>query len=557
MSSKPTTAERFVTYLLDKEVRTIFCIPGVTLYPLLDVLYDSTISMITMGHEQSLVHAAEGYSFVTQTPSVVLVSSGPGTLNTLTGIANANFDHHSVVVIAGQVPTEFLGRRPFQGIDIVAVAQQFCKVCVEPTTPRDALLSLQEAFEDAGSIPFGPSLVSVPSDLWNQNVEPLTHPQDKQKEYKDDVSHFSEAIDVLSKSRQPLLLIGQGANKQDLLLDLRRFSETNSFPVASTLHSIGAFPAESPCWLGMIGMYGSRRANFAASHCDALLILGASLNERVTGNPTEFAPHATIIHIDINPRNLGRFIKTELSICSRLETFISAIETHVRTDNELLRHRITWLNSVRQEADSRTEPAYRPPDTKECTVIEWFEILNQFIQDDLVVTDCGQHQIWAAQFLDITRPNQFLTTGGFGTMGFGLPAAIGASLADPSRTIWCLAGDGGVINNLQELSVIKELRCNIKVIIFNNSGFGMVRQAQDMFYRQRRTLSELKREWSFAGIGNAFGIYSKKVTTPSALRRILKNLPSGEPVVIELFLSDGLSVYPMIQPGRSTGDLLP
>lgn len=558
MSNKTTTAKLFVTYLLDRNVKTIFCIPGAALYPLLDALYDSSISLITMGHEQSLVHAAEGYSFVAQAPSVVMVTSGPGALNTLTGIANAYFDHHPVVVIVGQVSTEFIGRRSFQEVNVVAAAQELCKSCVEATTPGDALLCLQNAFEESASIPFGPSLVSVPSDLWNQDVKPLAFLQGKQRQYKDDLSDLSQAIDILNKSKQPLLLIGQGVNKQDILFDLREFSLSNSFPVASTLHSLGAFPMESPYWLGMVGTYGSRRANFAASHCDTLLILGASLNEQVTGNPREFAPNATTIHIDINPRNLGRFIKTDLSICSRLETFISAINGHVRADNQLLSERITWLDSLLQEADSRTEPAYRVTGEKNFTVIEWFEILNRFVKSDhVVVTDCGQHQLWAAQFLNLQRPNQLLTTGGFGTMGFGLPAAIGASLADPSRPIWCLAGDGGMVNSLQELGVMKELRCNIKVVIFNNSGFGMVRQAQDMFYRHRRTLSDLRREWSFEDIGKAFGIYSRKVATPSALRSTLESIPSVEPVVIELLVDEDLSVYPMIRPGKSTSDLLP
>jgi len=558
MTTKSTTAEAYVQYLLERNVKTIFCIPGGALYPLLDVLHDSSISLITMGHEQSLVHAAEGYSFVTQAPSVVMVTSGPGITNALTGIANADFDHHPLVVIVGQVPTQFLGKRSFQAINIVSAAQGFCKLCIEATTSGNAISFLHNAFEESASIPFGPSLVSVPSDLWTQDVGPVSFPQDKERAFNDDLSQLTEAIEILNNSKQPLLLIGQGVNTQNISLQLKEFSLNNSFPVASTLHALGAFPMDSPYWLGMVGTYGSRRANFAASYCDTLLILGASLNERVTGNPKEFAPHATTIHVDINPRSLGRFIETELPICSRIETFISAINRHVKADAQLLPQRLTWLNSLLQEADARTEHGYQVASGKKFAIIELFETINQFIKNNqVIVTDCGQHQLWAAQFLELKRPNQLLTTGGFGTMGFGLPAAIGASLADPSRLIWCLAGDGGVMSSLQELGVMKELGCNIKIIVFNNSGFGMVRQAQDMFYRQRRTLSDLRREWSFEDIGKAFGIYSKRVATPSALRNALESCPPSEPVLIEVLINEDLNVHPMIQPGKSTNDLLP
>jgi acetolactate synthase-1/2/3 large subunit len=558
MSIKSTTAEAYVKYLLERNVKTIFCIPGGALYPLLDVLHDSSISLIAMGHEQSLVHAAEGYSFVSRTPSVVMVTSGPGATNALTGVANAKFDHHPVVVIVGQVPTQFIGKRSFQEINIVSAAQGFSKLCIEAATSDEAISFLHDAFEESSSIPFGPALVSVPSDLWNQKVKSVSFSQDKQREHDDDLSQLTEAIDILNNSKRPLLLIGQGVNKQDIYLDLKEFSSNNSFPVASTLHALGAFPMESPYWLGMVGTYGSRRANFAASYCDTLLILGASLNERVTGNPKEFAPHATTVHIDINPRNLGRFIETDLKICSRIETFISAIKRDVKADKRLRSQRITWLNSLLQEADSRTELGYQVAGGKKFAIIELFETINPFIKyDQVVVTDCGQHQLWAAQFLDLKRPNQLLTTGGFGTMGFGLPAAIGASLADPSRLIWCLVGDGGLLSSLQELAVLKEFRCNIKIIIFNNSGFGMVRQAQDMFYQQRRTLSDLRREWSFEDIGKAFGIYSKRVATPYELKNALESCPPSEPVLIEVLINEDLNVHPMIQPGKSTSDLLP
>ena len=550
-------ANLYVEYFSKQKVSSIFCIPGGTIYPVLDILHDSPISLYSMGHEQSLVHAAEGYSYVSRKPGVVLVTSGPGASNTITGIANAYYDHHAVLVIAGQAPTHLIKRRAFQELDIVGMTKKLCKFSKEARTPDEAYCFLHHAYLNSSEIPLGPSLISIPADLWTKEIEsPPNFSQIHQgnKEYSEDLERV---IKTLSMSKRPLLLIGQGVNDSAIYTDLVDFAKTHLFPVTSTLHALGAFPAKDPLWLGMVGMYGARRANIATDQCDTLIILGASLNERVTGNPEKFAPNAKIIHVDISPKSLGRIITVDEPVYSSAETFIKAIKNNLRPNESILVDRNKWLKFLLNLPSSFTEPGYKLNENAVFSPKAIYQVIGANIKhDDLVIADCGQHQMWAAQFLEFSRPRQFLTPGGFGTMGFGLPAAIGASISKPELQIWCIVGDGGLINSLQELNILAKLGCNIKLFVINNSGFGMVRQAQDIFYA-RRTLSDINHKCSFASIAQDFGLHSRTVSSISELMEGIETSPNNKPAVFDVIVDKNTSVYPFVVPNGSNIDLYP
>lgn len=554
-----TTAEAYVKYLENQNIKTLFCIPGGTIYPLLDVLRDSSISLVCMGHEQSLVHAAEGFHFVTRKPAVALITSGPGVTNTLTGIADASFDHRALIVIAGQVPAHFIGKRSFQDLDIVSLTNKLCKFSAEANTSNEAISFLHRAYQQSLSIPCGPTLVSVPKNLWKETVESIPDTFETDNKVLTEINDIFPAVDILNKGKRPLLLLGQGVNDCTIHNDLIKLAESNFIPVTSTLHALGTFPTNKSIWLGMVGMFGTRRANFAVANCDTLLILGASLNERIVGNPKKFAPYAKIIHVDINPQNLGRFVQTDIKICSFTNIFIEKIKSLIKIDNQLLKERVEWVNSLLKHANAFEEPGYcSNTNKKETTIFEFYKMIDGYIkEEDLIVADCGLHQMWAAQFFNFKRPQQFLTTGGFGTMGFALSAAIGASLADSRKRVWCIIGDGGLTSSLQELGTLKELGCNIKIIVFNNSGFGMVRQAQDLFFNKRRVLSDLKRHWLFENIGNAFGIYSRRVESLLELRGALESCSGNGPILLDLKINEDFGVYPIMRPNGSNSDLLP
>lgn len=541
---KISVAKAYVRYLEELGVSTVFCIPGGAIYPLLDVLGGSKISLITLAHEQSLVHAAEGYSFANGNPSVVLVTSGPGVTNTITGLLDASFDHRQVVIIAGQVNSQYVGKNAFQEVNIRSTLKTICDVS-EVEDPLTALDQLRVAFESTSSAPYRPSLVSVPSDMWREHVEYSHNPPTVAGiQHDKEVDKLATFRTMLEKSERPLLLLGQGANGPEISNDLLEFASNNQIPIVSTLHGLGSVPMNYSNWLGMVGEYGTRKGNYAVENCDLLIILGASLNERVVGYGKPFAPNADLVHVDLDKSVFEKWVRTKLKICLSVEKFISEVKIQVLSGRKEKGGCSRWLEELSSKSGIVEEKQYNVSEDDELVPLRIFEEINSALGvDDLVVTDCGLHQMWAAQLLRLRRPRQFLTTGGSGTMGFALSAAIGASLAERGRVVWCLIGDGGLSASLFELAMLKEYRCNVKVILFNNSSYGMVRQAQSNFFR-RLTLAKLHRRWKFKEIARAFGVPAVEVVNHTGLAREVKKCSREGPLLLELTISERLTAFP-------------
>ena len=537
-------------------INEIFGYPGGAVIPIYDELYNfKEIKHYFARHEQGAVHEADGYARSTGKVGACLATSGPGATNLVTGIMTAHMDSIPLLVITGQVSSSLLGKDAFQESDIVGITVPITKNNYLVQDIKDLPRILKEAYYIASTGRPGPVLVDIPRDIQLQEI-----PYDEfNKIYENDFTlegynpvyeghkgQIKMAIKMIKDSKKPLIIAGAGILKAHAYEELKEFVEKTNIPVAMTLLGLGSFPGNHELALGMIGMHGTTYANYAANEADLIIAAGMRFDDRVTGNPQKFIPNAKIIHIDIDPAEIGKNKLIDVPIVGDLKNVLTDLnEKAPKVSHD------EWLKQIKKWKKDYSL-IYRK--TKDDILIPQ-EILSEIDKitkgNVIVATDVGQHQMWAAQFLTFNNPYSILTSGGAGTMGFGLPAAIGAQVANPNKKVLAVVGDGGFQMTFQELMLIKEYNLPVKIFIINNSYLGMVRQWQELFHEKRYSSVDLSYNPDFIKIGEAYGIKSIQLTNKKDLKKHLKKiLESDEAVLVECIVEKEENVYPMIPAGK-------
>ena len=537
-------------------INEIFGYPGGAVIPIYDELYSfKEIKHYFARHEQGAVHEADGYARSTGKVGACLATSGPGATNLVTGIMTAHMDSIPLLVITGQVSSSLLGKDAFQESDIVGITVPITKNNYLVQDIKDLPRILKEAYYIASTGRPGPVLVDIPRDIQLQEI-----PYDEfNKIYE---NHFSlegynpvyeghkgqikTAIKMIKDSKKPLIIAGAGILKAHAYEELKEFVEKTNIPVAMTLLGLGSFPGNHDLALGMIGMHGTTYANYAANEADLIIAAGMRFDDRVTGNPQKFIPNAKIIHIDIDPAEIGKNKLIDVPIVGDLK--------NVLTDLNEKAPKVSYDEWLKQIKKWKKEYSLTYRKTEDDILIPQ-EILSEIDKitkgNVIVATDVGQHQMWAAQYLTFNNPYSILTSGGAGTMGFGLPAAIGAQVANPNKKVLAVVGDGGFQMTFQELMLIKEYNLPVKIFIINNSYLGMVRQWQELFHEKRYSSVDLSYNPDFIKIGEAYGIKSIQLKNKKDLKKNLKKiLESDEAVLVECIVEKEENVYPMIPAGK-------
>ena len=537
-------------------INEIFGYPGGAVIPIYDELYSfKEIKHYFARHEQGAVHEADGYARSTGKVGACLATSGPGATNLVTGIMTAHMDSIPLLVITGQVSSSLLGKDAFQESDIVGITVPITKNNYLVQDIKDLPRILKEAYYIASTGRPGPVLVDIPRDIQLQEI-----PYDEfNKIYE---NHFSlegynpvyeghkgqikTAIKMIKDSKKPLIIAGAGILKAHAYEELKEFVEKTNIPVAMTLLGLGSFPGNHELALGMIGMHGTTYANYAANEADLIIAAGMRFDDRVTGNPQKFVPNAKIIHIDIDPAEIGKNKLIDVPIVGDLK--------NVLTDLNEKAPKVSYDEWLKQIKKWKKEYSLTYRKTEDDILIPQ-EILSEIDKitkgNVIVATDVGQHQMWTAQYLTFNNPYSILTSGGAGTMGFGLPAAIGAQVANPDKKVLAIVGDGGFQMTFQELMMVKEYNLPVKIFIINNSYLGMVRQWQELFNDRRYSSVDLSYNPDFIKIGEAYGIKSIQLKTKKDLKKHLKKiLESDEAVLVECIVEKEENVYPMIPAGK-------
>ncbi len=553
---KKTGSQIIIECLKKEGVDTLFNYPGGAVLPLFDELVNAPFRQILVRHEQAAVHAADGYARASGKVGVVLVTSGPGATNTVTGIVTAYMDSIPIVILTGQIPTYLIGNDAFQEADIVGITRPCTKHNYLVKEIKDLSRIMKEAFYIARSGRPGPVLIDLPKDILVNSTEFKYPEKISIRGYRPTIEghpgQIQRAIQFMLKSKRPLFYVGGGIISSNASKELLHLSEKLGIPVTMTLMGLGGFPGNHPLSLGMLGMHGTYQANMAVMESDLLIAIGARFDDRVTGKLESFAPQARIIHIDIDPTSISKNVRVDLPIvgdCKRiLAKMLSLIDKEeTRSFKEGLQkwHRQieTWKASyeMRYQQDRLIKPQY---------VIEKLDELTG--GEAIITTEVGQHQMWAAQFYRYLKPRTFLTSGGLGTMGYGLPAAIGAQVAFPNKLVIDISGDGSFQMNSQELATAVQYRLPIKVVILNNGYLGMVRQWQEFFFGKRYASSCLEGlSPNFVKLAEAYGAVGMRATQPEEVLPTLKKaLSISEPVVIDFVVDPEENVYPMVPAGE-------
>ena len=548
-----TGSQILFTALKEENVDTLFGYPGGCVMDIYDEMFRQELRHILVRHEQGAIHAADGYARASGRVGVCLVTSGPGATNTVTGIANAYMDSIPVVVLTGQVSTAMIGNDGFQEVDITGITRTCTKHNFLVRNIGDLHRTIREAFQIARSGRPGPVLVDLPKDVIQSVTEaelPRTAVPPAEDGCPDLEGLCNEALKMLLQAKKPLIIVGGGVILGKASEVFRAFVKKFQIPVVSTLMGLGAFPASDPLWTGMLGMHGAYSANMAVSQCDLLMAVGVRFDDRATSKVSAFAPHARIIHIDIDPVSIDRIVRTDLAIVSHCAPALKTL--HRLSDEQGMtppeRQIRAWRNQLRQWKAEMPLSYCRNQNIKPQYVVEKLHQLTQ--GRAIIATEVGQHQMWAAQFYRFDEPNAFLTSGGLGAMGFGLPAAIGAQVACPDRIVVDVAGDGSIQMNIQELGTIAHYGLPVKVVILNNLYLGMIRQWQELFYGRRYSQSDMTHAPDFVKLAEAYGIKGLRATKPEEVKRVLREgLETPGPVVMDFHVEPEENVFPMVKPG--------
>lgn len=554
----------FLEALRCEGVKHVFGYPGGAVLDIFDAILDAPdIEFILSRHEQGAVHAADGYARASGQVGVCLVTSGPGATNTVTGIATACMDSIPIVVFTGQVSTNLIGNDAFQEADIVGITRPCTKHNYLIKDVADLPRIVKEAFYIASTGRPGPVLVDIPKDVMKSLIS-FNSPDKVCLEgysptYRGHHGQVRRIVSTLLKSRRPVIYAGGGVVHSNASKELTDFARMMRIPVTTTLMGLGVFPAEDPLSLGMLGMHGTYAANMAITEADCLITVGARFDDRVTGKIDEFAPKAKIIHIDIDPTSISKNVQVDLPVVGDckivLQDMLGDLEAKTREIQELRKNIEPWLSRIdawktdqplRYEKSSSIKPQY---------VIE---AIDEIAPDDTIVaTEVGQNQMWTAQFYKFSRPRLFLTSGGLGTMGYGFPAAIGAQVAFPGRTVIDIAGDGSIQMNIQELATVVQYNLPVKVMILNNGFLGMVRQWQSLFYKGRYSHTALTVSPDFVKLAEAYGARGLRAREPSEVKDVIAEaLRIKGPVFVDFVVEPEEDVYPMVPAGAPINNML-
>jgi len=556
-----TGAQILMTMLKKEGVDTLFGFPGGAVIDIYDELARTDIRHILVRHEQGAVHAADGYARASGKVGVCLVTSGPGATNTVTGIASAHADSIPVVVITGQVPTHLIGNDAFQEVDIVGITRPCTKHNYLVKSLPDLAPTLKEAFHLARSGRPGPVLVDIPKNVANARIEYLPPGENRIRPYTATPQPHAKQLRTVAKlireARRPLIFAGGGVILSGGSEELTRLARRAQMPVTTSLMGLGAFPGEDPLFLGMIGMHGTYASNMSTGACDLMLAVGVRFDDRVTGKTDAFASQAAIVHIDIDPTSIRKNVPVSVPVVGDCRVSLQRLNELIteKQMQEVVSQRTEWLERVSQWKASQPLAYCQGTTIKPQYVVEQVHALTR--GEAIITTEVGQNQMWAAQFYRFNRPNHFITSGGLGTMGFGLPAAIGAQIACPEKTVVDIAGDGSIQMNIQEMATAVQYGLPVKVVILNNGYLGMVRQWQELFYGGRYSATRMNHAPDFVKLAEAYGAVGLRATRPDEVATVLKEgLAVRRPVIMDFVVDAEESVYPMVPSGAPLTEML-
>lgn len=557
---KVTGSEALLKALVQLGVKTIYGYPGGAIMPVYDALYDYTdkIRHILVRHEQGASHAAEGEARITGKPGVCMATSGPGATNLVTGIADAMMDSVPIVAITGQVASHLLGTDAFQETDIIGITTPITKWNYQVTSPDEVVEAVVKAYKIANEGRPGPVLIDItkdaqmgmteyefPEDIKIDGFQPVTAPNPRQIQF---------AAEMLNDAKKPLMLVGHGILISHASKELVEFSEKSGIPVASTLHGLSAFPTGHKNYVGYLGMHGNYSPNMLTNQADVILAVGMRFDDRVTGRVSDYAKHAKVIHIDIDPAELNKNIKAEIPIVADAKPALVALAKYIKKVDHS-----KWIQEFKTMDKDEYEKVIKHDLNPGKGQIKMAEVVNMISEktkgEAIIVPDVGQHQMVAARYYKFAKPDSFITSGGAGTMGFSLPAAIGAKVAAPKREVVAVIGDGGFQMTMQELMTISQEQLPVKIIILNNNFLGMVRQWQQLFYEKRYSFVDMTNP-DFVKMAEACFIDAEKVTDRKDLDKALnRTLQSKKPYLLEVVVEKETNVFPMIPTGASVDEI--
>ena len=566
MSKMMTGAEMVVQALQDQGVTTLFGYPGGAVLPIYDALFHQTqVQHVLVRHEQGAAHAAEGYARSSGKVGCLLVTSGPGATNAVTGLTDALLDSIPLVCITGQVPTHLIGSDAFQEADTVGITRHCTKHNYLVRRIEDLSRILHEAFYIARSGRPGPVVVDIPKDVQfasglysaPKNVQHKTY----QPQLKGEIAKVKQAVAMMAKAKKPILYTGGGVINAGPLAStlLRELVKLTGFPITSTLMGLGAYPASGKNWLGMLGMHGSYEANNAMHDCDLMVCVGARFDDRITGRLDAFAPHSKKIHIDIDPSSINKNVQVDLAIVGDCGHVLDDMVRLWRSEAHPVdkkAHEVWWeqINQWR----ARKSFAYKKSETTikpQYAVERLYELTKK--RNTYITTEVGQHQMWAAQHFHFEEPNRWMTSGGLGTMGYGLPAAIGTQLAHPDALVIDIAGEASILMNIQELSTAVQFRCPVKIFILNNEYMGMVRQWQELLHGGRYSSSYSEALPDFVKLAEAYGAKGIRCSDPAKLDdAIMEMIDSPQVVIFDCLVDKKENCLPMIPSGKAHNEMI-
>ncbi|MFO7760376.1 MAG: biosynthetic-type acetolactate synthase large subunit [Desulfobia sp.] len=563
---KMRATEAFIKCLEEQDVDTIFGYPGGAVIDLYDELHDQvSIHHYLVRHEQAAVHAADSYARVKGDVGVALVTSGPGATNTVTAIASAYMDSIPVVVFTGQVPTPLIGNDAFQEVDIVGITRPCTKHNYLVKDPKDLVATIREAFYIARTGRPGPVLVDLPKDVMAARVNYEEFKPVKMKTYKPTYEPNQKQIEktcqAIMKAKKPVLYIGGGVIASNAHEELTELARKLDIPVTMTLMGLGGFPGTDHLSMGMLGMHGTYYSNMAVADCDLLIAVGARFDDRVTGRIDAFAPKARIVHIDIDPTSISKNVKVDIPIVADCKHALVALNAWFdRSDSfdpaaEKEKH-VPWLKQI-----GKWKQEHPLGYVEEIDVIKPQYVIQKLHEltrgDAIITTEVGQNQMWAAQFYHFNYPRHFITSGGLGVMGFGFPAAIGAQVAAPDKTVIDIAGDGSIQMNIQELATARHNRLPVKIAILNNGFLGMVRQWQELFYNKKYASTVLETAPDFVALAQAYGAVGLRASKPEEVEPVIREaLETDNTVIMDFAISSEEGVFPMVPAGKATTEML-
>ncbi|MCL4457611.1 MAG: biosynthetic-type acetolactate synthase large subunit [Nitrospirae bacterium] len=562
---KMSGAEILIESLKREGVKHIFGYPGGVILNIFDLLYDDKdLKLILTRHEQGAVHAADGYARATGKPGVVLVTSGPGATNTVTGIATASMDSVPLVVMTGQVPTVLIGNDAFQEADIVGITRPCTKYNILSKNVDNLAREIKEAFHIASTGRPGPVLIDLPKDVtsgktdfvWPKDIDIRSY----NPTYEGNKWMIERAAHEIARAKKPVIIAGGGCIISEAAKELKELAEYANLPVTMTLMGLGAFPGTHELSLGMMGMHGTYYANKSIQESDLLIAIGMRFDDRVTGKIEGFAPHAKIVHIDIDPTSIRKNVRVDIPIVGDVKRVLKIMNKALREDmkEQWGEVRKAWLKQIAEWKKERPMSyTFDSEKIKPQFVVEKIYELTK--GDAIITTEVGQNQMWAAQFYKFDKPRRLLTSGGLGTMGYGFPAAIGAQLAYPDKLVIDIAGDGSIQMNIQELATAVIYKLPVKVAILNNHYLGMVRQWQELFFQERYSHVHLQTETTpdFVGLAHAYGAVGLRATKPSEVEPVIKEAFKTKKTVFMDFLCDWKEkVYPMVPAGATLDTML-